>query len=70
MRGSVREELKDRDGAIADYGEAIARDPKSGEALARRCHAWHGAEALDRALQDCDAALVLDRPEGVASIST
>src|SRR5262245_15338202 len=59
-RGYVREMADDRAGAIADYGEAIRRDPKSTTALAMRCLAYNRASDYERAVADCDAALALD----------
>jgi rhomboid protease GluP len=59
-RGYVRERLHDREGAIADYGDAISRDPESPAPLARRCSALYYAAELERASADCDAAIALD----------
>src|SRR5215813_1212145 len=48
------------DNAIADFGEAIQRNPKYTVAFQNRGRAWHKKGEHDRAIQDFGEALRLD----------
>lgn len=59
-RGLARE-LKDVDGKLLDYTEAIRLDPYYAEAYARRCGIYNIKREHDKALSDANIALSLDR---------
>lgn len=56
------------DNAIADFGEAIQRNPKFTLAYQNRGRAWHKKAEYDRAIQDFSEALRLD-PKSAATFA-
>ena len=56
------------DNAIADFTEAIQRDPKFTLAFQNRGRAWHKKAEYDRAVQDFGEALRLD-PKNAATFA-
>lgn len=56
------------DNAIADFGEAIQRNPKFTLAFQNRGRAWHKKGEYDRAIQDFGEALRLD-PKSAATFA-
>lgn len=59
-RGVALSQKGDRDGAIADYDQAIRLDPKLASAYNGRGLAWSNKGDLDRAISDYDRAIRLD----------
>jgi Tfp pilus assembly protein PilF len=60
-RGYCRQEGRlDLDGAMADYGETLKRQPRNASALLNRGNLWWGRNDLDRAMADYDACLRAD----------
>jgi serine/threonine protein kinase/tetratricopeptide (TPR) repeat protein len=60
MRGLASRRRGDLDGAIADYSEAIRRDPRNADAYGNRGAARFQKRDYDGAIADCTAALSLD----------
>ncbi len=58
-RGFARQVKGDLDGALADYDQALARDPHNVEALSRRALAERDKGDFDRALADYNTVLTL-----------
>ncbi len=59
-RASARFELKEYNGAIQDYNEAIRLEPGSAVAYALRAQAWGAKHARDREVADLGEAIRLD----------
>jgi tetratricopeptide (TPR) repeat protein len=59
-RGQARNDTKQYDRAIADYSQAILRDPKNKHAFAGRAFAYASQNDYDRAILDYDEAIRLD----------
>lgn len=59
-RASARNDKKDWEGAITDYGEAIARDPKQAAAYFNRGADWYNKGDDDRAIADFNVLISLD----------
>ena len=59
-RGVMRSQAGDRDGAIADYGEALRLDPKYPAAFYNRAQAWRAKGDAARADADAAQAVQLD----------
>ncbi|TPN76745.1 tetratricopeptide repeat protein [Mesorhizobium sp. CU2] len=59
-RGSARDDKQDWDGAIADYGETIALDPKRTSAYFNRGTDWFNKEDYDRAIADFNVVISLE----------
>jgi tetratricopeptide (TPR) repeat protein len=60
MRGIIRSEKGDADGALADLDEAIKRDPKYLPALVRRAAMLRARSLPDRAMADLHRATAVD----------
>jgi tetratricopeptide (TPR) repeat protein len=60
MRGLARADKRDHDGAIADYDEAIRRDPRFAVAYSNRGLSWIGKRDYDRAIGDYNEAIRLN----------
>ena len=65
-RGNAYRLKGELDRAIADYDQAIKRDPKSATFLINRGAAYSTKGQYDRAIQDYDEAIKLDRRQAVA----
>ena len=63
-RAIVQETLKQRDGAIADYGEVIRLAPTNAAAWSGRCWSRAIIGELEPALADCNEALRLESSAG------
>ncbi|WP_292577417.1 tetratricopeptide repeat protein, partial [Mesorhizobium sp.] len=59
-RGSARDDKEDWDGAIADYNQAIALDPKATSALFNRGTDWSNRGDYDRAIADFNIVISLE----------
>ncbi len=59
-RGNARADRQDLDQAIADYGEALARNPRHATAYYDRGSAWRLKGDYDKAIADYDRAIALD----------
>src|SRR5262249_51836647 len=59
-RGTVQNELKQFDKAIADFTEAIRRDPNNAIAYSRRGRAWASQKEFSKASADFNAAIRID----------
>ncbi|RWD63339.1 tetratricopeptide repeat protein [Mesorhizobium sp.] len=59
-RGSARDDREDWDGAIADYSQAIALDPKATSALFNRGTDWSNKGDYDRAIADFNIVISLE----------
>ncbi|MBZ9849239.1 tetratricopeptide repeat protein [Mesorhizobium sp. CA14] len=59
-RGAARDDKQDWDGAIADYGEAIALDPKRTSAHFNRGTDWFNKGDHDRAIADFNIVISLE----------
>jgi tetratricopeptide (TPR) repeat protein len=63
-RAILQEALRQRDGAIADYGEAIRLTPANAAAWSGRCWSRAIIGELEPALADCNEALRLESSAG------
>jgi tetratricopeptide (TPR) repeat protein len=59
-RGNARGNAGDRDGAIADFSEAIRLNPECGLCYAGRALVWHNKFDYEKAYADFDRALQLE----------
>jgi len=59
-RGTIHLDQQDFDGAIVDFDQAIALDPKSSRSYNARGRAYQGKLQHDRAIEDFDQAIALD----------
>jgi tetratricopeptide (TPR) repeat protein len=65
-RARARDDMQDWDGAIADYGEAIALDPKRASAYFNRGADWFDKGDDDRAIADFNIAISLEPSDSQA----
>lgn len=68
-RGVARDDLEDLDGAIADYSEAIALDPKRASVYFNRGSDWYNKGDDERAIADFNIAISLEPSAGDAYAS-
>lgn len=59
LRGAAKV-TRDREGAVADFSEALKADPKHAVALGNRGEMFRRGGDLDRAIADLDGAIALD----------
>jgi tetratricopeptide (TPR) repeat protein len=59
-RAYWKNQLKDLDGALADYNVAVNLDPKHAEGYDYRADVWRAKGDTDRALVDYEMAIMLD----------
>jgi tetratricopeptide (TPR) repeat protein len=66
IRGKIWHEKHEHDKALADWKEAIRRDPHDPLAYVERGAAWFDQKEYDKAIADCTEALRLDPKCGAA----
>ncbi len=66
IRGKIWHEKHEDDKAMADWIEAIRRDPNDSLAYVERGSAWFDEKEFDKAIADCNEALHLDPKCGAA----
>ncbi|HEV3300484.1 MAG TPA: tetratricopeptide repeat protein [Planctomycetaceae bacterium] len=66
IRGKIWHEKHEHDKALADWKEAIRRDPNDPLAYVERGSAWFDEKEYDKAIADCNEALRLDPKCGAA----
>jgi tetratricopeptide (TPR) repeat protein len=66
IRGKIWHEKREHDKALADWKEAIRRDPNDPLAYVERGSAWFDEKEYDKAIADCNEAVRLDPKCGAA----